>query len=99
MSAASQRPIALPGNSKILLWSQRVPAYVKCGCLATEMECAAIFSVGLVRKARCGAVLTALWNDGRVKAGLPDVPTQDSTNAINCAVEAFRILIEEDKNN
>ncbi len=77
--------------------NQRVPAYVKCGCLATEMECAAIFSVGLVRKVRCGAVLTALWNDGRVKAGLPDVPTQDSSNAINCAVEAIRILIGEDK--
>ncbi len=77
--------------------NQRVPAYVKCGCMATEMECAAIFSVGLVRRARCGAILTALWNDGRIKAGLPDVPTQDSSNAIACAVEAIRLLISRDK--
>ncbi len=77
--------------------NQRVPAYVKCGCLATEMECAAIFSVGLVRRVRCGAILTALWNDGRTKAGLSDTPTQDSGNAIACAAEAMRLLIARDQ--
>lgn len=78
--------------------NQRVPAYVQAGCLATEMECAAIFSVGLVRHIRCGAVLTVLWNDGRVKAGLPDTHTEDSSAAIACGIEAIRRLIREDRN-
>ena len=78
--------------------NQRVPAYVTAGCLATEMECAAIFSVGLVRHIRCGAVLTVLWNDGRVKAGLPDNHTEDSTAAIQCGIEAIRTLIRQDRN-
>jgi uridine phosphorylase len=69
--------------------------YKACGCLTSEMECAAIFSVGIVRGVRCGAVLTALWNVERSKAGLPDRITDDSSKAIKCAVEAVRLLIRE----
>lgn len=71
--------------------------YRRCGCLTSEMECAAIFSVGLVRGARCGAVLTALWNVDRSAAGLPDNITNDSSRAIHCAVRAIEILINKDK--
>ena len=77
--------------------NQRVPAYLAAGCLATEMECAALFSVGLVRHIRCGAVLTALWNDNRIKAGLTDTHTEDSSCAIACGLEAMRLLIQEDR--
>lgn len=72
-------------------------AYEKCGCLTSEMECAAIFSVALLRGARAGAVLTALWNVERSKRGLPDNITDDSTRAINCVVGAVKILIEKDR--
>jgi len=72
-------------------------SYFKCGCLTSEMECAAIFSVGLARHARCGAVLTALWNVERTKAGLPDNVTYDSSRAILCAVNAIKNLIKLDK--
>lgn len=75
----------------------RWESYLKCGCLTSEMECAAIFSVGIARKARCGAVLTALWNVERSKADLPDNITYDSTRAIKCAVGAVRLLIAQDK--
>ncbi len=70
--------------------------YEKCGCLTSEMECAAVFAVGLLRGARCGAVLTALWNVSRSKKNLPDNITDDSSRAIRCAVDAIRLLIERD---
>ena len=63
--------------------------YRACGCLTSEMECAAVFSVGLLRNARCGAVLTAIWNVERSKQGLPDNISEDSSRAIKCAVEAI----------
>ncbi len=75
-------------------WEQ----YVRCGCLTSEMECAALFSVGIARGVRCSAILTALWNVERSKAGLPDQITDDSSRAIQCAVEAMRELIAEEKN-
>lgn len=70
--------------------------YEKCGCLTSEMECAAVFSVSLLRGARAGAVLTALWNVERSNRGLPDNITDDSSRAIKCAVEAIRLLIKRD---
>lgn len=70
--------------------------YLKAGCLTTEMECAGIFSVGLVRGVRCGAVLTAIWNVVRSERGMPDNITDDSSRAITCAVEAIRLLIARD---
>ncbi len=71
----------------------RWDSYLRCGCLTSEMECAAIFAVGIARKVRCGAVLTALWNVERSKANLPDNITYDSTRAIRCAVGAIQELI------
>jgi uridine phosphorylase len=72
-------------------------SYKACGCLTSEMECAAVFSVGLVRGVRCGAVLTALWNVERSKNGMEDNITNDSSRAIRCAVNAVKILIDSDK--
>lgn len=77
----------------------RWEAYLGCGCMTSEMECAAVFGVGLARGVRCGGILTALWNVERSKAGLEDNITDDSTKAIKCVVEAIKILIEEDKAN
>lgn len=72
-------------------------AYLKAGCLTSEMECAAIFSVGIARKVKCSAVITALWNVERSNAGLEDNITYDSSKAIKTAVEAMRILINQNK--
>lgn len=71
--------------------------YLKCGCLTSEMEAAAIFSVALLRRVRAGAVLTALWNVERTNAGLPDKRCDSSERAINCAVGAIRRLIIADR--
>lgn len=75
----------------------RWEAYVRCGCLTSEMEAATLFSVAIARRVRAGAVLTALWNVERSKAGLPDPVCESSDRAIRCAVEAIRLLIREDK--
>lgn len=75
----------------------RWEAYVRCGCLTSEMEAATLFSVAIARHVRAGAVLTALWNVERSKAGLPDPVCESSDRAIRCAVEAIRLLIREDK--
>ncbi len=72
-------------------------AYVRCGCLTSEMESAALFSVATARHVRAGAVFTALWNVERSKAGLPDKVCESSERAIRCAVDAIKILIEKDK--
>lgn len=75
----------------------RWEAYVRCGCLTSEMEAATIFSVAIARHVRAGAVLAALWNVERSKAGLPDPVCHSCERAIKCAVDAIKILIERDK--
>lgn len=87
---------AVCGNVK-----ERWESYIKCGCLTSEMECAAIYSVCTARGTytnpiRCGGVLTALWNAERSNRGMPDTVTNDSTRGIKCAVRAVEILIERD---
>lgn len=72
-------------------------AYVKAGCLTSEMECAAIYSVALARGVRAGAVLTVLWNVERSKQNLPDNIVKSSEKAILCAIDAIRNLIKNDK--
>jgi len=84
-------PESMPISPKLL---DRWDAFVKCGCLASEMEAAAIFAVALTRGVRAGAVLTALWNVERSKAGLPDTVCESSENAIKCAVKAIGKLVK-----
>ena len=72
-------------------------AYLKAGCLASEMECAALFTVSSVLGARSGAVLSVFWNQERVKSGMTNPEIFDSTDAILTAVNAIKILIENDK--
>ncbi|MDR1754739.1 MAG: uridine phosphorylase [Eubacterium sp.] len=78
--------------------SGRWESYVKCGCLTSEMEAATLFAVAIARGVRAGAVLTALWNVERSKAGLPDAVCKSSERAVQCAVNAVKMLIKKDKN-
>lgn len=75
----------------------RWESYVKCGCLTSEMESATLFSVAIARKVRAGAVFTALWNVERSNAGLPDPVCHSNERAIQCSVNAIKLLIEKDK--
>ncbi|MCL1901316.1 MAG: nucleoside phosphorylase [Firmicutes bacterium] len=73
---------------------QRWEAELKLGCLCSEMECAAIFSVALTRNVRAGAVLLAIWNVERTAHGLANPLCEDSTRAIKCALGAIEELIK-----
>ena len=72
-------------------------AWVKCGCLASEMESAALFVVGSWLKLRVGTVLLTMANQERAKKGLPNPVVHDTEAPIQTAVEAIRNLIREDK--
>ncbi|MEG0091770.1 MAG: uridine phosphorylase, partial [Oscillospiraceae bacterium] len=72
-------------------------AWLRGGCLASEMESAALFTVCSALGARAGAVMLCVWNQEREKAGLDNKNEHDTEKAIKTAVEAIKILIDESK--
>lgn len=74
-------------------------AWIRCGCLASEMEGAALFIVGGYLRVRVGAVFLAIANQERAKAGLDNPVVHDTEGAIKVAVEGIRNLIKLDKEN
>ena len=76
----------------------RWQAWLKGGCLASEMESAALYIVGASLGFRAGCVLEAVWNQEREKAGMPNPrAAEGAAAAADTAVEALRLLIREDK--
>ena len=73
-------------------------AWKRMGCLASEMESAAMFIVGSALKVKVGSVFLVVANQEREKEGLDNPQAHDTTCAIKCAVEAVRKLIEQDRN-
>ncbi len=72
-------------------------AWKRMGCLASEMENAALFIAGSFLRVRVGSVLLALANQEREKLNMENKQFHDTTRVIETAVEAIRILIEHDK--
>lgn len=72
-------------------------AWIKGGCLASEMESAALFTVCSTLGAKAGAVMLCVWNQEREKAGLDNKEEHDTEKAIKTAIEAIKILINEEK--
>ena len=68
-------------------------AWIKCGALASEMESAALFIIGSVRRVRTGAVMMVLANQTRREMGLDDPQVYDTEMAVRTAVEAVREMI------
>lgn len=73
--------------------NQKWKAWIACGALASEMESAALFIVGSVRRVRVGTVLLVIANQTRREQGLEDVQVHDTEGAIRVAVDAVRRLI------
>lgn len=69
-------------------------AWIKGGCLASEMESAALFTVCASLGAKAGAVMLCVWNQERAKAGFDKDEVHDTEKAIKTAIEAIKILIE-----
>jgi uridine phosphorylase len=72
-------------------------AWKRLGCLASEMESAALFTVASYRRIRAGACFLVMANQEREKAGLENPVIHDTDTAIRIAVEAIKNLIEKDR--
>ncbi|MGN0485340.1 MAG: uridine phosphorylase [Lachnospiraceae bacterium] len=72
-------------------------AWKAMGCLASEMESAALFIVGSALHVRVGTVLLAIANQEREKAGLSNRQIHGTKAAVEVAVGAIRRLIREDE--
>ncbi len=88
-------PEASPVSYALL---DRWQAWLRGGCLASEMESAALYIVGASLGFRAGCVLEAVWNQEREKAGMPNPrAAEGAVSAAETAVEALRLLIRGDK--
>ena len=74
-------------------------AWKKLGCLASEMESAALFIVASTLKVKAGSVFLTVANQEREKQNLENPVVHDTDRAIKTAVEALKILISNDKAN
>lgn len=69
-------------------------AWKKLGCLASEMESAALFVVGSYLHVRVGSVFLVVANQERERLGLENPVVHDTEAAIATAVGAIRELIK-----
>lgn len=72
-------------------------AWKQLGCLASEMESAALFIVASNLRVRAGACFLVMANQEREKLGLENPVVHDTDMAIQIAVEAIRELIKGDQ--
>jgi len=69
-------------------------AWIKAGCLASEMESSALYIVSQILGVKAGCVLNVVWNQEREAKGLDNPKSHDTTPGIKTAVEAIRLLIK-----
>lgn len=72
-------------------------AWKRLGCLASEMETAALFTVASCLHVRCGACFLAMANQERQKAGLENPVVHDTDAAVRTGIGALKRLIARDK--
>lgn len=87
-------PEAMPASYELI---NKWEAWKRMGCLASEMESAALFIVAGKLRARMGSCLLVLANQEREKLGLENPVVHDTDMAIRVAVEAIRRMIKEDQ--
>ena len=82
-------PETKPVNYELL---NKWEAWKKLGCLASEMESAALFIVASYLKVRVGSVFLTVGNQEREKLNMENPIVHDTEKAIKTAIEAIRIL-------
>ncbi len=70
-------------------------AWKRLGCLASEMESAALFIVSSLLRVKTGSVFLTVANQEREKQNLDNPVVHDTDRAIKTAVEALKILISK----
>ena len=86
-------PERMPAGFELM---KKWDAWIKAGCLASEMESATLYIVSQILGARAGCVLNVVWNQERERNGLDNPHSHDTSLAIKTAVEAVRLLIERE---
>ncbi len=71
-------------------------AWKRLGCLASEMESAALFVVASSLGVRIGSCFLVMANQEREKEGLENPVVHDTESVIRVAIEAIRKLIQQD---
>ena len=72
-------------------------AWKRLGCLASEMESAALFVAASALKVRVGSCFLVMANQEREKLGLENPVAHDTDMAVQTAVEAIREFIKREK--
>ncbi len=86
-------PEAMPAGYELM---NKWEAWKKMGCLASEMESAALFIVAGKLHVRAGACFLVMANQEREKLGLYNPVVHDTDMAVRTAVSAVRNLIAAD---
>lgn len=87
-------PQRMPVNYELL---NKWEAWKKLGCLASEMESAALYIVASTLNVKAGSVFLTVANQEREKQNLENPVVHDTDSAIKTAIEALKILIANDK--
>lgn len=77
--------------------TEKWEAWKRMGCLASEMESAALFIVASFLRVKVGSVFLVVANQEREKQNLENPVVHDTDKAIKTAIEAIKILISSDK--
>ena len=86
-------PSRMPVSYELL---NKWKAYIGLGCLASEMESAALFIAGSSLRVRVGSLFLVMANQEREALGLDNPVVHDMDLPIRTAVAAIRALIRED---
>lgn len=86
-------PEVMPVSYELL---NKWEAWLRMGCLASEMESAALFIVGQFLRVRVGSLFLVVANQEREKAGLENPVVHDTDLAVRIAVDAIKGLIAKD---
>lgn len=88
------RPETMPVGPEL---QYKWAAWMSMGCLASEMESAALFISGAYRRVRVGACFLCMANQEREKSGLSNDQVHDTDIPVQTAVQALRYLIKADR--
>lgn len=74
-------------------------AWKRMGCLASEMESAALFIAAMHLRVRCGSTFLVVGNQERNALGMDNPIVHDTEAAIKTGIFALRKLIDADRKN
>lgn len=66
-------------------------AWIKSGCLASDMETAAVYIVSQIRGIKAGSVLSVIWNQEKPEQS----SNLETDKAIRVTIEAIKLLINK----